>query len=123
MRNARGFTLIEVLVVIVLIGVLSGLAISQYATFRSRSFDSKVTAAVRGAATGEDAYYAQYQAYAADARTLKSAPTDEVHLVISAGNSGDLGTSFRIVGTHPGTQKSATWISDPVPGEPHLIVN
>ena len=121
MRNARGFTLIEVLVVIVLIGVLSGLAISQYATFRARSFDSKVTAAVRGAATGEEAYYAENQAYVADARTLRA--SDDVHLAITAGNSGNLGTSFRIVGTHPGTQKTATWISDPAPGEPHLIVN
>ena len=39
MRDQRGFTLIEVLVVLVLIGVLSGLAIAQYAGFRSRGFN------------------------------------------------------------------------------------
>lgn len=122
MRDDRGFTLIEVLVIVVLIGVLSALAISQYAAFRSRSYDSKVTAAVRGAATGEEAYYADNLTYAADVHTFKSVP-DDVHIVVSAGNSGDLGSSFRIIGTHPGTQKSAIWISDPAPGEPNLIVN
>ena len=123
MRNDRGFTLIEVLVVIVLIGVLSGLAIAQYARFRAKSFDSKVAAAVRGAATGEEAYYAEHLAYAADVTTLKNVPIDDVHLVISAGNTGTLGSSFRVVGTHPAAQKSFTWVSDPAPGEPNLIVN
>ena len=53
MRDQRGFTLIEVLVVIVLVGVLAGLAISQYASYRARSFDGRVAAAVRGVATSE----------------------------------------------------------------------
>ena len=123
MRNDRGFTLIEVLVVIVLIGVLSGLAIAQYARFRTSSYDSKVAAAVRGAATGEEAYYAEHLAYAADIATLESIPSDDVQLIITAGNTGTLGSSFRIVGTHPSAQKTVTWVSDPSPGEPNLIVN
>ena len=123
MRNDRGFTLIEVLVVIVLIGVLSGLAITQYARFRASSYDSKVAAAVRGAATGEEAYYAEHLAYAPDVTTLRTVPSDDVHLVITAGNTGNLTSSFRIVGTHPGAQKTATWVSDPAPGEPNLIVD
>jgi type IV pilus assembly protein PilA len=123
MRDARGFSLIEVLVIIVLVGVLSGLAISQYAAFRASSFDSKVTATVRGVATGEEAYYAQYQSYAADVTTLKNVPVDDVDLVITPGNSGNLATSFRIVGTHPGARKTSTWISDPAAGEAHLTVN
>ncbi len=123
MRTDRGFTLIEVLVVIVLIGVLSGLAITQYARFRASSYDSKVASAVRGAATGEEAYYAEHLAYAPDVATLQSIPSDDVRLVITAGNTGNLASSFRIVGTHPGAAKSYTWVSDPVPGEPNLLAN
>jgi type IV pilus assembly protein PilA len=123
MRDQRGFTLIEVLVVIVLVGVLSGLAISQYASFRSRGYDSKVVAAVRGVATGEEAYYADNRVYAADIDELKTTVTGDVVITISAGNSGDLNSSFRIVGTHPGAGRAFIWLSDPAPGEPNLIAN
>ena len=122
MRNQRGFTLIEVLVVIVMVGVLAGLAISQYASYRARSFDGKVAAAVRGVATSEEAYYAERREYASDVDVLPTA-TGDVTIAITAGNSGSLGTSFRVVGTHPGTKRTYVWVSDPGPGEPNLIEN
>ena len=115
--------MIEVLVVIVLIGVLSGLAISQYASFRARGFDSKVAAAVRGIATGEEAYYAENTVYASDVGTLRTMAPGDVAITISAGNSGDLTSSFRIVGQHPAAARSFTWVSDPPPGEPNLAEN
>lgn len=121
MRNHRGFTLIEVLVAVVLIGILSGIAISQYASYRQRGFDSQVAAAVRGVATGEEAYYAEHLNYAADVERLDGIILGDVTVAISAGNSGSLGTSFRILGKHPEAARSYTWVSDPPPGEPNLI--
>ena len=121
MHDQRGFTLIEVLVVIVLVGVLAGLAISQFASLRARAFDSKVAAAVRGVATGEEAYYAENRSYAADVDDLHSMATDDVAIAISAGNSGNLTSSFRIVGTHPAATRTFTWVSDPGAGEPNFI--
>ena len=120
MRDQRGFSLLEVLVVVVLVGVLSALAIPQYAGFRARGFDSKVAAAVRGVATGEEAYYAENRVYATDVETLRNVSTGGVAINISAGNSGNLETSFRIVGTHPGATRTFTWLSDPLPGQPNL---
>lgn len=120
-RDNRGFTLIEVLVVIVIVGVLAGLAISQYASFRARGFDSKVAAAVRGVATGEEAYYAANRAYAATVDDLGGTTVGDVAITIGPGNTGNLGTSFRVTGTHPGTQRRFTWVSDPEPGSPNLI--
>lgn len=123
MRDHRGFTLIEVLVVIVMVGVLAGLAISQYAGYRSRSFDGKVAAAVRGVATSEEAYYAEEREYAGDVDTLRTMATGDVTIAITAGNSGTLDTSFRVVGTHPNATRTFTWVSDPRPGEPNLLEN
>jgi len=120
MRDTRGFTLIEVLVVIVLVGVLSALAISQYASFRQRGFDTKVAAAVRGVATGEEAYYAENRVYAGSIGELPGMAIGDTTITISAGNSGSLNTSFRIVGTHPSAARTFTWLSDPAPGEPNL---
>lgn len=121
MRDHRGFTLIEVLVVIVLIGVLSGIAISQYAGYRASGYDSKVAAAVRGVATSEEAYYAENRIYAEDVDVLRNMAVGDVDIAISAGNSGTLATSFRVVGTHRAAARSFAWVSDPQPGEPNLI--
>ena len=123
MRDHRGFTLIEVLVVIVLVGVLAGLAISQYASYRARSYDGKVAAAVRGVATSEEAYYAEKREYAPNVMALRTMATGDVTIAITAGNSGTLGTSFKIVGTHPSATRSFTWVSDPNPGQPNLLEN
>ena len=121
MRDHRGFTLIEVLVVIVLIGVLAGIAIAQYASFRSRGYDSKVAAAVRGIATGEEAYYAENRVYAADVDDIHGMVAGDVAIAILPGNSGNLNSSFRVVGTHPGTTRRFIWLSDPGPGQANLI--
>ncbi len=121
MRDQRGFSLIEVLVVLVMIGVLAGIAISQYASYRARSFDGRVAAAIRGVATSEEAYYAENREYAEDVDTLGNIATGDVAIAISPGNSGTLGTSFKIVGTHPSGTRTYTWVSDPDPGEPNLL--
>lgn len=123
MRDQRGFTLIEVLVVIVLVGVLAGLAISQYASYRARSYDGKVAAAVRGIATSEEAYYADNREYADEVATLRNMAPGDVAIAITAGNSGNLGTSFKIVGSHPAATRTFTWVSDPNPGQPNLMEN
>ncbi len=122
MRDDRGFTLIEVLVILVLIGVLAGISIQQYAGYRARGYDSRVAAAVRGVATGEEAYYATHQAYASDVDTLDAMVVGDVAITILPGNSGSLGSSFRVVGTHP-TGRSHSWVSDPLPGDPNLTVS
>ena len=123
MRDTRGFSLIEVLVVIAIIGVLSGISIAQYAGYRARGYDTKVAATVRGVATGEEAYYAQHQAYAASVVQIDHVGVGDVAITIAAGNSGDLQTSFKVIGTHPNATRSYTWLSDPTPGQPNLLEN
>jgi type IV pilus assembly protein PilA len=120
MRNHRGFTLIEVLVVIAIVGVLAGLAISQYASFRARGYDTKIAAVVRGLATGEEAYYAENRAYAAEVDDIGGMTVGDVAITIEPGNTGDLTSSFRITGTHPGTPRTFSWVSDPGPGTPNF---
>jgi len=112
-----------VLVVLALVVVLSGIAIAQYASFRARGYESRVAAVVRGVATGEEAYYAENRIYAPDVDTLRTMTTGDVAIAISAGNSGDLNTSFRVVGSHPAADRTFVWVSDPAPGEPNLMVN
>jgi len=122
-RDQNGFSLIELLLVIVMIGVLAGTAIAQYSSYRSRSVDSKVVSVVRHVATGQEAYYSGHFTYTPDANALTGVAIDGVTIAIAAGNSGDLATSFRVEGSHPAAGRSYVWVSDPEPGMPHLLEN
>jgi prepilin-type N-terminal cleavage/methylation domain-containing protein len=114
-----GFTLIELLVVLVTIVVLAGTAIAQVAWARSRGYDAQVAAVVRGIATGQEAYFASHIRYTSDPTDLDVAVGD-VTVAISAGNSGDLASSFRVEGFHAGASQRFAWVSDPPPGASHL---
>lgn len=63
MKNEKGFTLIELLVVVAIIGILAAIAIPQFSEYRKRGFDSRALSDLRNAATGEEAYFADYENY------------------------------------------------------------
>ena len=122
-RKDRGFTLIEVLVAIVVVGVLAAIALPHYGNARAQAFDSQVAAVVRAVATGEEAYFASRQQYAEDVSSLDGVTTGGVTVAITSGNTGSIGSSFRVRGSLSAAPHVFTWISDPAPGEPHLIID
>jgi type IV pilus assembly protein PilA len=69
MRKDEGFTLIELMIVIAIIGILAAIAIPQFSAYRTRSYNSAAEADIRNAATAQEAYYVDNQTY-------KPNPTD-----------------------------------------------
>ncbi|MCC6847602.1 MAG: prepilin-type N-terminal cleavage/methylation domain-containing protein [Deltaproteobacteria bacterium] len=123
-RHEGGFTLLELLVVVSIVGILASIAIPQYASYRARGFDSIVESQVRHVATGEEAYFASNSTYSNDINSLDGMVLEEdVEITISAGNSGDIASSFRIHGLHPQASHEYDWVSDPLPGEPNLVIS
>jgi type IV pilus assembly protein PilA len=107
-----GFTLIELLVVVGVIGILAAIAIPTFGGYRSRSYDARVMADARNAATGEEAYFNDAQAYySGDCSGLPG-------VTVSGGvrcRARAVGTSYRIRTRHALATKRCTWSPVTVP--------
>jgi type IV pilus assembly protein PilA len=122
-RPADGFGLLELLLVVAIIAVLAAIAIPHFSSMRARGYDSQVESMVRHVATSEEAYYASHQRYTASVDDLEGIVIDDVTITIESGSSGDLASSFLIRGVGKGALHTYAWLSDPAPGEPHLVEN
>src|SRR5689334_24616078 len=63
LQSESGFTLIELLVVVAIVGILAAIAIPQYAAYRARGFNARISSDSRNAATSEEAYFVDNDAY------------------------------------------------------------
>ena len=62
-RNRRGFTLIELMIVVTIIGVLAVLAVTTYQRYIKRSRTSEATANLGSIKAKEEAYFQEFAEY------------------------------------------------------------
>jgi type IV pilus assembly protein PilA len=94
----NGFTMIEVLIIIGIIGMLAAIAIPQFASFRSRSIDAQLKSDLRNAAVAVEGYFAKRSVYPSsinDVEAFGFHPTSGVTVTIAnmASNSYTLTAS------------------------------
>ncbi len=62
-RNQKGFTLIELMIVIAIIGILAAIAIPQFSKYRAKSYNAAAVADAKNAKTDMEGYYAEWDTY------------------------------------------------------------
>jgi general secretion pathway protein G len=88
-----GFTLVELLVVIVILGVLAGIVVFAVGGISNKSTKAACNADVSTVQTAEEAYYAQNNSYTTvaalvTANLLRSAPSNAGYVITASATTG-----------------------------------
>ena len=98
LRNSKGFTLIEILIVLVILAVIIGLAVPIYQTTVKRAYRAVASQNLSGLRQSEIRYFAQNNTYVTDTTKLDYDPasvagTAHFTYSVAAGGAG-IATSF-----------------------------
>lgn len=106
MKKAAGFTLIEVMITVVILGILAAIAYPSYTQYIAKSTRSEAHAALMRLANLQEQYYLDNRTYATDMTKLglNANPfiTENGHYSIASSGTG----SFTLTATAQGVQAS-----------------
>lgn len=121
MSRRRGFTFIELLVVMVLLGALSSMAVPRFREFKERGFIATMQSDLGNLRIAQELYWSEHQRYATDTSALELRVTSHVAISIT---SQDVDGGYTAIATHsgvPGRQCQTAMGREAAPKEPGLV--
>ena len=108
-NNKKGFTLIELMIVVAIIGIMAAIAIPNFLNYMCKSKQSEAKVGLGTLATGQESYYVEYDSYTSSLTRAASSPTmkgKNPRYVFSIATGDVSATQFTAIAT--GTIKQTT---------------
>ena len=102
-----GFTLIEVIIVIAIIGVLAAIAIPQYNRQRQDSLNASVLSDLRNTANAQESYYVDHSTYSSNLSVLQARYDLRLSMGVVMDVAGSM-SSYTMIAYHSSGNKTYT---------------
>ena len=122
MNRRRGFTFVELLVVMLLLGTLSSMAVPRFREYKTRANIAAMQSDLGNLKIAEESYWAEHMNYVTDTAHLELRITTQVSISIT---SQDLMGGYTAVATHanvPGLQCQTAMGAEAAPRQPGAVV-
>lgn len=117
-KRDEGFTLIELLVVVIIIGILAAIAIPVFLNQRRKAWDAAVKSDLRNAATAQETYLTENDAYSVNTAGLASVGFNQSGSVTFVTVTATAGTAYCMEANHQSDPANTYWYLNNTTGEP-----